>query len=103
MANNYKDNNADLGNQTIEGTQPPYEVDAEIVSPDAASEAIIMTPPPPQDDPIIMTPPPSEPAREEPIIMAPPPESNAADMEAQLAAMLNDEPTPPINDTTAGS
>mgnify|MGYP001079068474 CR=1 FL=1 len=61
---NYKDNNADLGNQTIEGTQPPIVLDAVIVMPDGSTEPII-----PADAP---NDPPS-----------------AADLDAQLAAMLD--------------
>ncbi|MDE6200560.1 MAG: hypothetical protein K2M47_01590 [Clostridiales bacterium] len=106
---NYKDNNADIGNQTIEGTVSPYELDAEIVMPDESNGSIpqaenadeqpviILAEPidPPADQPII-TPEPQV----EPIIMAEPqaetivmPAADTADdLDAQLAAMLDDQP-----------
>ncbi len=37
---NFKDHNADLGNQTIEGTEPPIALDAEIVMPDGSTRPI---------------------------------------------------------------
>ncbi|MDE7406639.1 MAG: hypothetical protein K2M89_07200, partial [Clostridiales bacterium] len=68
---NYKDNNADLGNQTIEGTVSPYELDAEIVMPDGSTESI------PQaenadDQPVIIMAEPADTAAEQPIIMPEP-------------------------------
>ncbi|MDE5561933.1 MAG: hypothetical protein K2J01_00005, partial [Clostridiales bacterium] len=60
---NYKDNNADLGNQTIEGTASPYELNAEIVMPDGSTEPIHQAENT-DDQPVIIM---AEPA--EPIIM----------------------------------
>ncbi|MDE7373539.1 MAG: hypothetical protein K2N18_05700, partial [Clostridia bacterium] len=39
---NVRDNNADLGNQTIEGTLPPISLEAEIVLPDGSTQPIPM-------------------------------------------------------------
>ncbi|MDE6029480.1 MAG: hypothetical protein K2F90_04075, partial [Clostridiales bacterium] len=57
---NYKDNNADLGNQTIEGTASPYELNAEIVMPDGSTEPIRQTEPA-DDQPVIIMAEPAEP------------------------------------------
>lgn len=108
---NYKDNNADLGSQMIEGTESPYTLEAEIVMPDDEPVIILAEPvdehaetvvtpneePEPiialaPDDPIIT------PAADEPIvtpiaedpIVTPSPEQ-ADDLDAQLAAMLGEE------------
>lgn len=110
---NYKDNNADLGNQTIGGTEPPYALDAEIIMPDGSSQPIPA--PEAEDEPVIIL---AEPVGDEPIvtpvqetIVTPPPEAviipepapdDAAEMEAQLAAMLGqDEQPAPDTDNSA--
>lgn len=105
---NYKDNNSDLGNQTIEGTEPPIEVEAVLVMPESPT----VTPPTAADldaqladiiampafdgaaDPIVT---PVEQSAEGPVII--PAEPNADDLDAQLAALMADEPENSENTT----
>ena len=82
---NQKDNNADLGNQTIEGTQPPIALDVEIVMPDGTTQPL-----PVNNE--------QQAQAEEPIIMTPPPVENT-DVQADilddvLAALMNEQPEP---------
>ncbi|MDE5592920.1 MAG: hypothetical protein K2I75_03200, partial [Clostridiales bacterium] len=122
---NYKDNNADLGNQTIEGTASPYELNAEIVMPDGSTEPILQTETA-DDGPVIIMAEPAD-ASAEPIIMpeaepiitpeaepvitpepevviTPEPQAEPIitpateatdDLDAQLAAMLGDQAEQP--------
>lgn len=114
MANN-KDNNADLGNQTIEGTEPPIIFDAEIVMPDGSSQPLFAQPANANGDAAVIPPVTPEPAPisenldamleamlSDTTVITPDaqpsakpadnaqPDSN--DLDAQLAAMLGDEP-----------
>ena len=63
---NLKDNNSDLGNQTIEGTSPPDALDAIIVMPNNDSQPV------PDAEPVIVAAAPS-----------------AAELDAQLDALIN--------------
>ena len=63
---NFKDNNSDLGNQTIEGTSPPDALDAIIVMPNNDSQPV------PDAEPVIVAAAPS-----------------AAELDAQLDALIN--------------
>lgn len=65
---NYRDDNADIGNQTIEGTVSPYELDAELVMPDGST-----------------------------IPVNPTPEEQAADLDSKLAEMLGETDTPVLD------
>lgn len=92
---NFKDNNADLGSQTIEGTEPPIALDAEIVMPDGSTrpiptaaeldaqlEALMAdAPDAAQDEPPVIV----MPSADEP---TPPVTDESQDLDAQLAALM---------------
>lgn len=65
---NLRDNNADLGNQTIEDTLPPIALEAEIVLPDGSTQPIPMGPA--DDAPVVPT---------------------AEELDAKLDALLNND------------
>lgn len=83
MANN-KDNNADLGNQTIEGTQPPIILDAVVVTPEANDDVPSAAELDEQLAKLM-----SEP-EEAPSVITPPPPATPSDeeLDAQLAALI---------------
>lgn len=85
---NYKDNNADLGNQTIEGTEPPPDQDMIFIMPSGPSAA---EPEVKLDEPVIN----DEPVVIEPVIV--PQSDDLSKIEAQLDDIMKNLESQPDN------